>query len=200
MLEIDPSQYLKWTYVLNPIRAFIVTCVDEAGKANAVTISWVMPVSYTPPIIVISVGHQRYSHRLIAEKGEFVVNVPTMELLREIEYCGRRSGRDLEKFKESGLTPLPAKKVKPPIIKECIAWIECKVRDKTDAGDHTLFLGDVASIYVREEIFQEKMYDTRKAKMILHIGKERYVTTSDEIVEVHPDRAPIFHPLDSTLE
>ena len=182
MMEVDLNR-IKWYYMLNPLQSFLVTCVDRMGKPNIITLSYVYPISSNPSRVMIGIRPENYSHSLVDETKEFVVNTPTMELMRETEYCGRRSGRNFDKFKETGLTPLPAKEVKPPIIKECVAWIECKVQNQIDFGNRTLFFGDVVAAYVKDEIFQEKMYDIKKAKMIFHIGKNRYATLSDEVVQ-----------------
>ncbi len=102
--------------LLHPRHTVLVSCVDRAGKSNIITLAWTMPTSITPPMVAISIAPKRYSHELIQATGEFVVNVPTMKILKETLFCGSRSGRKVEKFREANLTPAPAKKVKPPII------------------------------------------------------------------------------------
>lgn len=179
MQKIDVSK--SATRLLHPRHVVIATCVDKAGKPNAITLAWTMPVSNDPPIVAISVSPLRYSHRLISECGEFVLNVPTMDLIKQTLFCGRRSGLEFDKFKETGLTPLPAKKVKPPFIKECIAYLECKVRNQIEAGDHTLFIGDVVAAYANRNVFRE-VFDIRKAKPIYHIGEDSFVTVTNEVV------------------
>ena len=101
----------------------MVSCIDKTDGANIVTLAWSMPTSSDPPLIAISVSPRRYSHRLIEETKEFVVNVPTIEIARETLFCGRVSGRKHDKFKEAPLTALPAKKVQAAIIKECVAHL-----------------------------------------------------------------------------
>ena len=179
MEKIDVLKFA--TRLLHPRHVVIATCVDKAGKPNAISLAWSMPVSHNPPIVVISVSPRRYSHRLIAESREFVLNVPTIELVKQTLFIGRRSGREFDKFKETGLTPLPAKKVNPPIIKECIAHLECKAREQIDAGDHTLFIADVVAAYVNQDVFKEKM-NIRKAKPIYHIGEDSFTSLTDEVI------------------
>ena len=116
--------------LLHPRLVVLVSCVDKAGKANVITLAWSMPVSINPPIVVMSIAPKRHSHRLIEETKEFVINIPTMNIVQETLFCGRRSGRIHDKFRETRLTTLPAKMVKPPIIKECVAHLECRLEEQ----------------------------------------------------------------------
>ncbi len=159
----------------------LVSCADKAGKVNVITLAWSMPVSINPPIVVMSIAPKRYSHRLIEETKEFVVNVPTMDIVRETLFCGRKSGRIHDKLKETRLTTLPAKMVKPPIIKECVAHLECKLEEQITVGDHTLFIGYVLTAYADEGVFDEK-FDVKKVKLIYHMGGDDFVTLAPEIV------------------
>ena len=134
--------------LLHPRPVVLVTCIDKQGRSNIVSVAWNMPVSHHPPLLVISVSPKRFSHKLLKETEEFVVNVPPYELMNEVEFCGSVSGKQVDKFKESGLTPKPARMVKPPIIEECLAHLECKIVNKVQAGDHTLFIGEVLTAYV----------------------------------------------------
>jgi len=104
-----------------------------------------------------------------------------MDIVRETLFCGRRSGRTYDKFKETKLTPLPAKIVKPPIIKECVAHLECRLDQQITAGDHTLFTGRVLTAYVNKGVFDEK-FDVKKVKPIYHMGGDDFVTIAPEIV------------------
>jgi flavin reductase (DIM6/NTAB) family NADH-FMN oxidoreductase RutF len=140
-----------------------------------------MPVSTKPPLVAVSVAPKRYSHRMIKETKEFVINIPTMKIVEETLFCGRRSGRNMDKFKEAKLTPMRAKMVRAPIIKECMAHLECKLYKQIRAGDHTLFIGEIQAAYANEGIFTEE-YDLKKAKPVLHIGGNKFTTTSTEVV------------------
>ncbi len=129
--------------MLHPRLTILVTSIDQEGKPNIITLAWSMITSFTPPMIAISVGEPRYSHDLIKNQKEFTVNIPTTEILQKTLFCGRVSGRDYDKFKITGLTKEPAEKVKPPLIKECIAHFECKVKDTMTTGDHTIFAAEI---------------------------------------------------------
>lgn len=177
-VEVDLSYAYR---LLHPRHVVLVSCADKAGKANIVTLAWSMPTSHKPPLVVLSVSPKRHSHRLIEETGEFVVNVPTMEIAKETMFCGRISGRECDKFKDAPLTALPAKKVQAPIIKECVAHLECRLIQKVTTGDHTLFVGEVLAAYVNEGMFDEK-FDVRKTKPIYHLGEDDFVTISSTVV------------------
>ena len=165
--------------LLHPKLTVLVSCSDASGRANIITLAWSMPVSMNPPLIAVSIAPRRYSHRLIEETGEFIVNVPSIEILKETSYCGSISGRDVDKFKMTGLTPAPARKVRAPIIEECIAHLECKVYKKVQAGDHTIFIGEIVAAYANEGVFK-RVFDIGKVRLIYHLGGDKFTTTSSE--------------------
>lgn len=140
---------------------------------NIITISWATPISHKPPLVGISVAKGRYSHGLISKSKEFVVNVPHEGMLREIDYCGSVSGRNEDKLKNSSLTPEPAKKVGPPLIKECIGHLECKVVSSHDIGDHTFFVGEVLAASAQEGLFDKTWRP--EAKTLHHLGGDSYM-------------------------
>ncbi|MFQ6095375.1 MAG: flavin reductase family protein [Candidatus Bathyarchaeia archaeon] len=165
---------LKNAGLLFPTVATLVTCVDEEGKANIITLGWSMKTSGDPPMVAISVKPSRYSHDLIATGREFVLAIPTMEIVEELHYCGRHTGREVDKFKETGLTPVPAEKVRPPLIRECAANLECRVVSQMTTGDHTIFVGEVVAAHVNETVFDEERecLDLDKAKAIVTHSNE----------------------------
>jgi len=143
-------------------------------KSNIIAVSFCMPVSKEPPLIACAIGRGAYSCKLIESTKEFIVNVPPKELRSRIYYCGFHSGYQVDKFKETGLTPKPACKVRTPIIEECVAHMECKVKQEIETGDKNLFIGEVIEAYADEAIvkgdkkieyakgdFPRKVYATR---------------------------------------
>jgi len=132
-------------------------------------------------MVAMSIAPRRYSHKLIEKAGEFVVNVPSMRLVHQTLFCGRTPGRKIDKFKEARLTASSAKRVKAPIIKECVAHLECKLVQKITTGDHTLFVGEVLAAYVNKGVFTD-LYDVEKAKPVFHMGGNSFVTASTKIV------------------
>ena len=130
-----------------PLPVTLVTSVDRNGNPNIITITYVTGVNEDPPMIAIAIRPEKYSNKIIKESGEFVVNVPTREILSEIDYCGTFSGKNVNKFESTNLTPLKADKVKPPIIKECPISIECKVVKVISFPSHDLFVGEVVALH-----------------------------------------------------
>lgn len=161
------------TRLLHPMHTVLVSCVGKSGKPNITTMAWAMPTSANPPLIAISLAPGRHSHTLIAESGEFVVNIPTLEQLQAVMACGAFSGRSFDKFKKANLTPMPSKKVKAPAIRECIAHLECTVEDQFTTGDHTVFVGKIVEAYADMGVFTET-YDLKKARMLYHLGGNNF--------------------------
>jgi len=166
--------------LLHPMHTVLVSCVSKTGKPNIITLAWAMPTSINPPLVAISVAPRRHSHALIEETKEFVVNIPTIDLLNETLFCGRVSGREHDKFKEARLTPLPAKKVKPPAIKECVAHLECKLYSQLSTGDHTIFVGEIVEAYVDKGAFTDGC-NLKKARMTFHLGGNKFVTQDPKV-------------------
>jgi len=165
--------------LLHPMHTVLVTSIGKSGNADIITLAWAMPTSIDPPLVAVSIRPRRHSHSLILETKEFVVNIPTMDILNETYFCGSVSGRDHDKFKESGLTAIQAKMVKPPIIKECVAHLECKLHSKLQTGDHTVLVGEVVEAYADRDAFKRE-YDLEKAKMIFHVGADKFATLQPE--------------------
>lgn len=159
--------------LLHPMHTVLVSCVGKAGKPNVTTLAWAMPTSNDPPLLVISLSPKRHSHTLIAESGEFIVNIPTLELLQAVVACGSFTGRSFDKFKKANLTPMPAKKVRAPAIRECIAHLECEVEDQLTTGDHTIFVGRILEAYADIGVFTES-YDLKKVRMLYHLGGNNF--------------------------
>jgi len=164
-------EYLEFLW---PMRHYLITCGDLASRANIIAISFCMPVSKEPPLIACAIGRSAYSRTLIERTQEFVVNVPPKALEPKVYYCGYHSGYEVDKFKETGLTPLPARAVKAPIIAECLAWMECSVQQEHETGDKNLFIGEVLEAYADDALvkgerkieyalgdFPRKVYGTR---------------------------------------
>ena len=118
----------NFAYLLHPYSTFLVTCCDTEGKPNIITIAWLIPISVTPPLVGVSIRPTRFSYHLIKTTGEFVVNVAPYEIARQALFCGRNSGSQVDKFTVTGLTELPARHVRPPIIQECLAYLECHLQ------------------------------------------------------------------------
>jgi flavin reductase (DIM6/NTAB) family NADH-FMN oxidoreductase RutF len=127
------------------------TCVDGAGRPNALALGWVMCTSFEPPMLAISVGHTRYSHELIEQCGEFVVVFPGDAMKDSTLTVGTKSGRDGDKLAECGVELVPASEVAPPLVDGAVANFECALAGKLKTGDHTVFAGEVVASHVGPE-------------------------------------------------
>ncbi len=137
--------------MLYPLPVVMVSAADENGKTNIITIAWTGTLCTNPPMVYISVRPERYSYEMIQKTGEFVINLTTEELAYATDYCGVKSGRDVDKFKQMNLTPLPGLKVKAPIIAESPVNIECKVTEIKKLGSHDMFMAEVVAIQADEK-------------------------------------------------
>ncbi|MBQ7840975.1 MAG: flavin reductase family protein [Lachnospiraceae bacterium] len=136
--------------MLYPLPAVMVSVADREGKSNILTVAWAGTVCSNPPMVSISVRPERYSYHMIEETGEFVINLTTRKLTYATDFCGVKSGRDVDKFKEMNLTPVPAKMVKAPLIGESPVCLECKVKQTLPLGSHTMFVAEVVSVSIDE--------------------------------------------------
>ncbi len=144
--------------LLSPVPAVMVSCRGKADgeRPNIITVAWAGTVNSDPPMVSVSVRKSRYSHGIIRESGEFVVNLVDAAHCEALDFCGVRSGREVDKFDRCHLTPMPAVGLShAPAIAQCPAYLACKVRQVLELGSHDLFLGEVVGVQVREDLFDE---------------------------------------------
>jgi len=149
MITGGPSEKRSWKpgNVLSPVPAVLVSCGGAQGrKPNLITIAWTGSICSDPPMLSISVRPERYSYEIIEHTREFVVNVPSPPQAKAVDWCGVVSGRDVDKFAGTGLTPAAALKVACPIVLECCLNIECRVVQALALGSHTIFLAEVVAV------------------------------------------------------
>ncbi|MDD6998131.1 MAG: flavin reductase family protein [Oscillospiraceae bacterium] len=149
------KQTWKGSTLLNPEPPVLVSC-GSMEAANLITIGWTGTICTQPSMVSISVRPERYSYQLIKASGEFVINLPTRKLVRAVDWCGVKSGRDYDKFAEMKLTPLPASTVSCPILAESPVNLECQVTQVIPLGSHDLFLAKVTAVDVDEALLDEK--------------------------------------------
>lgn len=142
--------------MLYPVPAVMVSVADKKGGINIITVAWTGTVCTNPPMLYISVRPERYSYQMLKETGEFVVNLTTKKLVRAADYCGVRSGRDTDKWKEMHLTPGKATQVLAPLILESPVNLECRVSEVKELGSHHMFLADIVAVNVDEAYLNEK--------------------------------------------
>ncbi|MBP8952610.1 MAG: flavin reductase family protein [Armatimonadetes bacterium] len=155
-----------------PTPAGLITSVDADGRPNIITLGEVFNISIRQPVICgVAIRPATYSHGLISAQGDYVINLPTGDMLDKVWACGQVSGRDADKFAQTGLTPLPATHVKPPLIAECPVNIECKVVGIQTIGDHDLFLGEVRMVHVSPGILgPDGKIDPAKMSTVIMAG------------------------------
>lgn len=155
--------------MIYPVPTVLVTVADSEGKSNIITIAWTGTICTNPPMAYISVRPERYSYHMLRESGEFVINLATESMARATDYCGVRSGKDVDKWKETGLTPVLASTVKAPVIAESPVAIECKVCEVKELGSHHMFLANVTGVSVDEQWLNERGgLELAKAKPIVY--------------------------------
>lgn len=157
-----------------PIPAVLVTS-GTMEKSNILTVAWTGIINSDPAMCYISVRPSRYSYNLINEGEEFAINLTNEKLVYATDWCGVKSGKDVDKFKEMHLTKEKAKFIKCPLIKESPVSIECRVEEKRDFGTHTMFIGRVLSIDADEQYIDEKgAFDISKCNLIAYANGGYY--------------------------
>ena len=167
--------------MLYPLPAVMVSVTDGQGNDNIITVAWTGTICTNPPMVYISVRPSRYSYEMLKKTGEFVINLTTEELAFATDYCGVRSGRDVDKFKEAHLTKEPAQFVKAPMIKESPVSIECRVTEVKELGSHHMFLAEVLAVHAQQEyIDKNNKFQLNKAKPIVYSHGE-YLGTGNSL-------------------
>lgn len=160
---------LKPGTLLAPVPAVMVSCARKGEKPNIVTLAWVGTVNSEPPMCSVSVRKERFSHGIIRESGEFVINLVGEEQLKATDFCGVKSGRDVDKFAACGLTPAAVEGFAAPAIAECPLYLACRVASVQDLGSHDLFLGKIERVGVKQEMMDDSgRLDFGRMKLIAY--------------------------------
>ena len=160
--------------VLSPVPAVLVSCGSGEEK-NIITIAWTGIVNSEPPMTYISVRKSRYSHAIIKQSGEFVINLVNEPLTFAADYCGVKSGRDVDKFKEMKLTAIDGESTNCPMIAEAPVNLECKVRDIYEYPSHDMFVAEIVNMHVSEDLVDEKgKIDFAGAKLVAYVHGEYF--------------------------
>ena len=164
-----PKEIWKPGNMLYPVPPVLVTCHNKKGESNMLTVAWAGTVCSTPAMLSISVRKERYSHAMLMETGEFVVNLPTEDLVWETDEAGVRSGRDLNKWESLHLHQEEGKILSVPMILECPVNMECKVKQVLELGSHDLFLAEIVAVHVDSALLDEKKrLQLEKAKLLAY--------------------------------
>lgn len=169
------KQQWKVGNMVYPLPAVMVSVTDGNGNDNIITVAWVGTVCTNPAMVSISVRPERYSYDMIRSTGEFVINLTTEKLAYATDYCGVRSGREIDKFKEMKLTKEKASFVKAPMIMEAPVNIECKVKSVEELGSHHMFLAEVLAVHADECYMDETgKFDLNRARPLVYSHGEYY--------------------------
>ena len=153
---------------ISPIPAVMVSC-GTMEKSNIITVAWTGIINTNPAMVYISVRPTRYSYNLIKDQGEFVINLTTKSLTRATDWCGVKSGANVDKFKEMKLHKEKASIVKCPMIQESPVSVECKVKEIKELGSHTMFIAEVVAINVDEKYIDNKgAFDITKCDLMAY--------------------------------
>lgn len=175
------KQIWKPGNMLYPLSVVMVSVADKEEKQNIITIAWTGTICSDPPMVSISVRPERYSYHMIKETGEFVINLTTKELAFATDYCGVKSGRDVDKFAAMQLTPVRGEKVKAPLIAESPVNLECKVTEVKHLGTHDMFMAEVVCVHADEKYMDEQnRFHLEMADPIVY-SHGTYMTTGEKI-------------------
>lgn len=167
--------------MLYPLPVIMVSCNRKGEKPNIVTVAWTGTICSDPAMVSISVRPERYSHDIIEETGEFVINLVTKDLTYATDYCGVRSGRDVDKFKEMNLTPLPSKMIDAVGIEESPVNIECKVVEVKKLGSHDMFIAEVVNVTVDDRYMDENNKFNLNDSDLVAYSHGEYFTLGEKI-------------------
>ena len=168
------KQQWKPGNMVYPLPAVMVSC-RGGGEDNIITVAWTGTICTNPPMAYISVRPERHSYKMIRESGVFVINLTTRDLVRATDYCGVKSGRDVDKFQECHLTKVEATEINAPMIEESPVNIECRVREVKELGSHHMFIADVVNVHADEAYMDESgRFSLAKAQPIAYSHGEYY--------------------------
>ena len=162
--------------MIYPLPAVLVGCGDAPDNWNLLTVAWTGTVCTAPPMCYVSVRPERHSHALIARTGEFTINLTTAAMARAVDWCGVRSGRDYDKFRETGLTPLRGAVVAAPALEESPVVVECRVRQILPLGSHDMFLAEVVNVLVDDRYIDSATgrFDLERAGLVAYSHGEYF--------------------------
>ena len=167
----------KWKAgnMVYPLPAVLVSCGDKEGNVNLMTAAWTGTICSEPPMVYVSIRKERYSHHMIKETGEYVINLTTEKLAEATDFCGVRSGRDMDKFKEMKLTPVKGELQYAPMVAESPVSIECKVTEVMELGSHDMFIAEVTAVYVDEQYkYAKGTFHLEKAEPLVYSHGQYY--------------------------
>jgi len=176
------KRVLKPETSLAPVPVVMVSCGDM-NKSNITTIAWTGIINSEPPMVYVSIRQTRKSYEIIKQTGEFVINIPDSKLVWETDFCGTKSGKNVNKFEEARLTKIQAQKISAPLIKECPINLECKVIEIKKLGTHDMFIAEIVSVNCDERYVSENGTINFKEANLLTYGGNKYLAQNIEVGE-----------------
>ena len=172
----------KGSVMLNPVPVVLIASKNKEGLSNVFTVAWAGTICTNPPMLSISIRKNRLSYEYINETKEFTLNMPSYSLVKETDFCGVKSGRDIDKIKELKFTMEKSTNIDTPYINECPISLECKVKSITELGTHDLFIAEVLSCHVDNSLIDESgKIHFEKANLMCYCHGEYYPMTKDAI-------------------
>ena len=169
------KQQWKPGNLLYPLPAVLVSCGNKSGKINVMTAAWTGTICSDPVMVYVSIRKSRYSYNMIKETGEYVINLTTEELAKATDYCGVKSGREIDKFKAMHLTPIQGTLKYAPLIEESPVCMECKVTEIKELGSHDMFMANVVNVFADENYMDENgKFDFNLSKPLVYSHGEYY--------------------------
>jgi len=164
------KRLLRAGNMLNPSPVVMVSCGNTIEEYNIITVAWTGTICSDPAMCYVSIRPERYSHDIIKNNGEFVINLVNSRLTRAADWCGVNSGRKFNKFLQMGLTPIHGSVVKAPLIEEAPVNIECKVNTMMPLGSHNMFIAEIVAVHVNEALFSPKTdaIELQKADLVTY--------------------------------
>lgn len=163
---------LTGEFILAPVPLVLVACAHEELRQNLLTIAYCGIGCSDPMIVTVSIRPSRHSHRMIKESGCFTVNIPTSEILAKVDTCGIVSGKNVDKFERTGLTPVPASKVAAPLVAECPVNLECRVKDVIELGVHHMFIGEIVARHADPSCVVDGKIDYGSIGLVAYVDGE----------------------------
>lgn len=173
------TKLAKWYSVLSPRPTVLISTINKDGISNAAPFSFVMPVSINPPLIAFASVRSKHTLKNIREVGDFAVNIPSVDLIKQTWTCAESFPENVSEIKETKLTEIKSKKIKSPKIKECFARFECEFMAEYEAGDHVIVVGQILNMEVDDGVFDGNEFNPQKANPLMHVGSERFATVGD---------------------
>ncbi len=187
-VQVPVNQALRM--VLPGVVGLVTT--EYRGRFDVATVSWMSPVGREPPMLAIAIHPSTLTHDLIKRSGEFVINIPTRDVINQVVTCGRMSGNDVDKFSRTGLEMAEASIVRAPWIDQCIGHLECSVVNVFEPGDHKLFIAQIIVAWAEEGSFDDGwLLEGKELKPLHHLGATFFGVLDERIDATPPDlKAP----------